>query len=231
MRRRAGGILAAAAVLASGGCSSSSHPTVAAAAPTDTFLAGTNPATGTSSSSTLRGTSATSSSPGNAKAGRMHPIRRLYGEDNASVRRELNKIETESTDYWRTGIKGDPDHVVRYKNHPYAKNRDGSHGDDATKTTPATRRLQEEDDGDSDSIFKPMRIRFDTSALESQRTATNGAQIDFIENEILPRMGRFWSETLSVVPVEDKLILSTAELANRRYCGDSEFTEVPAEHL
>ena len=37
----------------------------------------------------------------------MHPIRRLYGEDNASVRRELSKIETESTDYWRTGIKGD----------------------------------------------------------------------------------------------------------------------------
>ena len=232
MRRRAGGILAAAAVLASGGYSSSgsSSPTVATAAPTDTLLAGTNPTTSISSS-TLRGTSATSSSPGNAKAGRMHPIRRLYGEDNASVRRELSKIETESTDYWRTGIKGDPDHVVRYKNHPYAKkNRDG-HGDDATKTTPTTRRLQEEDDGDSDSIFKPMRIRFDTSSLESQRTATNGAQIDFIENKILPRMSRFWSETLSVVPVEDKLILSTAELANRRYCGDSEFTEVPAEHL
>lgn len=211
MRRRAGGILAAAAVLASGGYSSSgsSSPTVAAAAPTDTLLAGTNPTTSISSS-TLRGTSATSSSPGNAKAGRMHPIRRLYGEDNASVRRELSKIETESTDYWRTGIKGDPDHVVRYKNHPYAKkNRDG-HGDDATKTTPTTRRLQEEDDGDSDSIFKPMRIRFDTSSLESQRTATNGAQIDFIENKILPRMSRFWSETLSVVPVEDKLILSTA---------------------
>jgi len=239
MRRRAGGILAAAAVLASGGGSGSSSAVVAAAAaavtPTATTdMSSISPTTG-SSGSTLRGTSATSPSG----SGRMHPIRRLYGEDNASVRRELNKIETESTEYWRTGIKGDPEHVVHYKNHPFDATTTRSTpaaADTVSDETTNARRLQDDglviatDDANSD-VFKPMRIRFDSSAMESQRTAANGAQIDFIRNEILPRVSKFWSETLSVVPVEENLIISTAELANRRYCGDSEFTEVPAEHI
>jgi len=86
-------------------------------------------------------------------------------------------------------------------------------------------------DGDDDSLFQNMRVLFDTAALELQRNALNGAQIDFIENEVLPRMGMFWSEALKVVPVRDRLRISAAELANRQYCGDSEFTEVPPDHL
>mmetsp|Transcript_13379 Transcript_13379/g.28402 ORF Transcript_13379/g.28402 Transcript_13379/m.28402 type:complete len:825 (+) Transcript_13379:50-2524(+) len=184
------------------------------------------------------------SSTPSAGESRMHPIRRLYGPENASVRRELNKIETESTDYWRTGIKGDPHHVVNYKNHPFdAKNKqrrmekknqpqrhlqtDGAAADFTGTATATTADLEEE----APFVFQPLRIMFDTSALDATRTQSNGAQIDFIENEILPRMAKFWSETLSVVPVDGPLLISPAELANRRYCGDSEFTEVPAEHI
>lgn len=59
----------------------------------------------------------------------------------------------------------------------------------------------------------------------------NSNQIDFIENEILPRMEDFWTMALSVVPISGNLVISAAELDNRAYCGDSEFTEVNPQHI
>mmetsp|Transcript_7947 Transcript_7947/g.11164 ORF Transcript_7947/g.11164 Transcript_7947/m.11164 type:complete len:650 (-) Transcript_7947:157-2106(-) len=76
-----------------------------------------------------------------------------------------------------------------------------------------------------------MRIHFETSALDSMRTTTNGPQIDFIKNEILPRTANFWSSALKVVPVEGSLFISPSELVSRIYCGDSEFSRVPNEHI
>lgn len=212
---------------------------------------------------------------------RMHPIKRVYGPSNADVRREVHRIETESTQYWRTGVLGDPNHRIEYSDdHPYERMRrererkrtlgagDETGSNAAKQPEEAERRAQGDsnegltngedgddnespaEDGDGansnakdrsftmqaegdgkDGLFKPMRIFFDTDALELQRNALNGAQIDFIENEVLPRMGLFWSNALSVVPVKDRLFISAAELANRQYCGDSEFTRVPADHI
>ena len=36
---------------------------------------------------------------------------------------------------------------------------------------------------------------------------------------------------MSAVPVNGNLIISAAELENREYCGDSEFTKVPTDHI
>ena len=83
----------------------------------------------------------------------------------------------------------------------------------------------------ANTLFRPLRISFEKFALEMQRNALNGAQIDFIINDVLPKVKVFWSDTLAVVPVRDRLILSAAELANRQFCGDSEFAQVPAEHI
>lgn len=44
-------------------------------------------------------------------------------------------------------------------------------------------------------------------------------------------MADFWSSALSVVPVEGNLLISTADLQGRVYCGDSEFAKVPSTHI
>ncbi|CAJ1959126.1 unnamed protein product [Cylindrotheca closterium] len=145
-------------------------------------------------------------------------IRRLYGPENAHVRKARRELE-ERPERSRTGKLGDPNHRVPYENHPY---------------DPETKRRKLEQEVETITLegnFRPMRIRFDTQALDDRRTAENAAKIDFIENEILPKTKDFWSAALSVIPVNGNLKVSTNELDGRSFCGDSEFTEVPAEHI
>ena len=85
--------------------------------------------------------------------------------------------------------------------------------------------------GEGTNPFKPIRIHFDTSALDSQLSESNSNQINFVKNTILPRMANYWTEALSVVPVQGNLLVSTAELQGRLYCGDTEFSKVPAEDI
>jgi Leishmanolysin len=148
-----------------------------------------------------------------------HPGRRVLSvrhsdhHDAIRIRRELREVE-EKSQRSQTGFNADPDFFVPYENHPWdAKNRDLQEG---TETG---------------SSFKPMRIRFETKALDDMRDASNAAKIDFIKNEILPRTAAFWSQALSVVPVNGNLRISAGELDNREYCGDYEFTRVPSEHI
>jgi hypothetical protein len=143
---------------------------------------------------------------------RTHPIRRIYGADNAAVRDEVHKIETESSHYWRTGMRADPTFEVDYIDHPY---------------DPKRRRLQNEN---NQNRMKPMRVKTVTTALQEQENISNKAKIAFIIDEILPRMTKFWSEALSVVPVNGNLRMQGNDLISG-YCGDSEFSEVPDEHL
>jgi len=93
--------------------------------------------------------------------------------------------------------------------------------------------LQEEDEETvpDESAFRPMRIKFFTEALQDQENVANSDRIKFIIKEILPRTGEFWTKTLGVVPVDGKLRVNTAFLSNGMYCGDSEFTRVPNEHI
>mmetsp|Transcript_27422 Transcript_27422/g.38563 ORF Transcript_27422/g.38563 Transcript_27422/m.38563 type:complete len:834 (+) Transcript_27422:315-2816(+) len=139
-----------------------------------------------------------------------HPIRRLYGPENVNVRRERQIMEEKA--FPPTGIHSN---VVSYKNHPYDK---------------STRKLDDSKQ-DSDDLFQPLRIHFYTGKLESQRTPANSAKIDFIEKTILPRTAEFWSNALSVVPVDGNLKISAKELTGREFCGDSEFTTPPDEHF
>ena len=133
---------------------------------------------------------------------RQSVIRRLYGPDNASVRKHVRLLE-EKSQRSQTGFLGDPSHKVPYENHPYDKS--------------SQRNLQ----ANEPSNYQPMRIRFETDSLEERRTADNTAKIDFILNEILPKAGEFWSQSLAVVPVSGNLKVSAAELDNREFCGEN----------
>jgi hypothetical protein len=126
------------------------------------------------------------------------------------ARKNIAEVE-ERMERSRTGLNN-PDHAIEYKNHPF----------DTTK-----RGLQTT----QESIFEPIRIYYDTRTLDSLRDGNNAAKIDFIKREILPRTSDFWQLSLSVVPISGNLYISTSELDSRAYCGDSEFTEVPDEHI
>ena len=142
--------------------------------------------------------------------GRQHVIRRVYGPDNAMVRKNIAAVE-ERMERSRTGLNN-PEHIIEYKNHPYDKTKRG------LQTT-------------QDSTFEPIRIFYETVALDSIRDGSNAAKIDFIKREILPRTSEFWQLALSVVPISGNLYISTSELDSRAYCGDSEFTEVPTKYI
>jgi hypothetical protein len=154
---------------------------------------------------------------------RQHYIRRIYGPENGSVRKHVRELE-EKSERSRTGFMSDPTHVVPYENHPF-------------ENSAHTRRYLQNatagnDNGNTENeIYRPMRIKFYTEALDARRNSENAAKIDFIKNEILTRTAVFWSTSLSVVPVAGNLRVSASELDNRLYCGDSEFTEVPSSHV
>lgn len=148
----------------------------------------------------------------------VHPIKRIYSIENAAVREEVHKLESKEDHYWTTGVRGDTSFQVDYLNHPF---------------DPETRKRHLQEEGGTtglENYFEPMRIHVDSSALDTQRTSANGAKIDFIKNIILPRMTEFWTNALSVVPVDGNLRIQGNDLISG-YCGDSEFSKVPDEHL
>lgn len=146
---------------------------------------------------------------------RRSVIQRIY-KDNGPVRKAVREVE-ERVERSSTGFNGDPGHKVPYENHPFDK----ENGRNLQDTTTAT----------AEDLYQNLRITFITTALDNERTSDNAAKIDFIKNEILPRTSEFWSLALAVVPVSGYLKVSASELDNRKYCGDSEFTEVPSEHI
>jgi len=169
---------------------------------------------------------------------RRHPIHRIY-RDNAHVRRRMEEVEN-SLPYFQTGIRGDPDHIVNYRNHPFDRLRrereeretegrlDGERGENENDS----RLLQDQqDDAENEDPFQPIRIHFDTSALDLELTDENELKIEFVKNIILARTKEYWTSALSVVPVEGNLLVSTAELQGRAYCGDTEFSRVPTTHI
>ena len=189
---------------------------------------------------------------------RKSVIRELYGPDNGEVRKHVRLIE-EKLERSRTGFMGDLDHEIPYENHPFQEtyNRrrrerqrerqlqnedlyavveveeeeevEGVVAIDEIDTTVADDGSVSE--GGGGDLYKPLRIRFETQALDDTRNAANAAKIDFIKTQILPDTAEFWSQALSVVPVNGNLKISAAELENREFCGDSEFTQVPTEHI
>lgn len=163
---------------------------------------------------------------------RRHPIHRIY-KDNAHIRRRVEEVENLS-EYYQTGIMGDAKHKLEYKNHPFdrmIKEREliEKRGENDEVGDPDTSRLLQE--GEEDAAFQPIRIHFDYSALVDELTTRNKDQIEFVKNTILPRTREYWSSALSVVPVQGNLLISAAELQGRLYCGDTEFSKVPAEHI
>jgi len=85
------------------------------------------------------------------------------------------------------------------------------------------------------SRFRPVRILFYLEQLK--RDSRNSADPDavfkarFIEDYILKRMEKFWRDALSVVPVEGSLVLDPSSLYAGAYCGDTQFTRVPEDHM
>jgi Leishmanolysin len=148
---------------------------------------------------------------------RVQSVRLSNSAEAVAIRQELRAIE-ERAQRSQTGFKVDPDHMVPYDDHPWDIVRDRSLQEDESQSA-------------GTSSFQSMRIKFETQALDDMRDSSNGAKIDFVKNEILPRAAAFWSKALAVVPVSGNLRISTGELDNREYCGDYEFTRVPSEHI
>ena len=120
--------------------------------------------------------------------------RRLYGPENGEVRKHVRLLE-EKSDRSKTGFLGDPNHKVPYENHPYDL--------DNPNSIPNQRRRRQqrqlEDAGgagvpsdttntniDARDVYKPMRIQFETQALDNTRSEENAAKIDFIKTKVLP---------------------------------------------
>lgn len=204
--------------------------------------------------STSTSSSSTSTTPKNR---RMPAVQRVYGSHNWEVRSEVRRLEERMPRY-QTGFPSDLSHRVPYLHHPYEQSKwvqqqlrqrrrdlqDGSNAtdDDAsgggnsgtaapTTDTATTTTGNGTSAESSPQLFQPMRFKFFTEALDAIRDDTNGAKIDWYVNTILPKTADFWSRALSVVPVNGNLQISASELDSRVYCGDSEFTEVPTEHI
>ena len=143
---------------------------------------------------------------------RMHIVRRLYGEHASTLRDNVDEVLSRMPRF-QTGLPADPNHRIEYEAHPF---------------DPEHRHLQS---NATSSLFRPMRIRFETSALDAMTDDTNRAKIAWYKSVILPQTADFWSKALSVVPVSGNLLISSAELDDRSYCGDVEFTEVPVDHI
>jgi hypothetical protein len=89
----------------------------------------------------------------------------VYGADNAVVRQNIRAVEAHMPRY-QTGQAPDPSHVVPYHNHPY------------DKTT--RRRVQQQQEGkNATSRFSPIRMHFETVALDQMSTQNpaNAAKI------------------------------------------------------
>ena len=105
------------------------------------------------------------------------------------------------TYYLQTGLHANSNHRLDYKNHPFDLMEEEQirwRRRLESVTNKSAEEIEHEIDQNlqvvaNNLIFKPMRILFETMALDSVRMQTNGAQIDFIKNVILPRTGKFWS--------------------------------------
>ena len=129
---------------------------------------------------------------------RQSVTRRLYGPENGEVRKHVRLLE-EKPDRSKTGFLGDPNHKVPYENHPYDLDNPNSIPNQRSRRHLSLQQRQLEDDGggattsdntntniDARDVYKPMRIQFETQALDSTRSEENAAKIDFIKTKVLP---------------------------------------------
>ena len=119
--------------------------------------------------------------------------RRLYGPENGEVRKHVRLLE-EKSDRSQTGFLGDPNHKVPYDNHPYDLDNPNSIPNQRLRRQ--QRQLEDAGGGaasdttntniDARDVYKPMRIQFETQALDNTRSEENAAKIDFIKTKVLP---------------------------------------------
>ena len=140
-------------------------------------------------------------------------VRRLYGsEGEGEVRRHVRLLE-EQSERSQTGFLSDLDHEVPYENHPYqetycshrdrerrrrrhlqdeedassAWNENDAAVTDNIATATTTTNINDSTNNEVEDLYKPLRIRFETQALDNTRNAENAAKIDFIKSQILPK--------------------------------------------
>ena len=120
---------------------------------------------------------------------RQRPARRLSQEGEQAVREWRSRVfDDESAD-------GPPTINVDYADHPFAH---------ATPDSDGTRQTKEE----AKNRYKPLRIHFETSPLESLKGRFGeivDKRIAFIIREVLPVAGKIWTDALSVVPINANL--------------------------
>jgi hypothetical protein len=171
---------------------------------------------------------------------RNHPFDRLRRERERKMksRRELKSREQPQQSQEQSLRRGeefmegnDEEHIIMEED--VVRNLEGDGTSSSTADGDSSSNASEggEGGGEDENPFRPIRIHLDTTAIDAERTESNGAQIDFVKDIILPRMRDFWASALSVVPVSGNVVISSAELQGRLYCGDSEFSKVPTSHI
>jgi len=124
---------------------------------------------------------------GDIEITRRRSARRLSPEGEQAVREWRSRVFNDER------ADGPPTIYVEYVDHPFA------HGIDTTKT----RKIEET----PNSRYKPLRIHFETSPLESlkgQHGEIIDKRIDFVIQEVLPVAGKIWTDALSVVPINSR---------------------------
>lgn len=161
---------------------------------------------------------------------------RVYSPAHGTLSDSEEQSRTNAVEAHMNGRTNGPS----YMNHPYAEHmrrtlEERGLGEMAGRILLERkgRGLQEEDDDEEEDVWQPMRIKADVSALESRRDGSSdmNERIDFVVEIILPLTLSFWSQALDVVPVDGNLVIDNSQLANREYCGDSEFSKVAPSHV
>jgi len=142
------------------------------------------------------------------------PKKRDPRRKDSEIESEVFKIENSSYRA-KTGLRPNPNHIIKYKNHPYGKPQ-------------GERKMIETDEN---TLFQPLRIRYFTETMMEQKNIQNAGAIRFVEEVVLPRAAGYWSNALSTVPVDGNLVIDPWDLSNRQFCGDSEFSAVPQSHM
>lgn len=126
-----------------------------------------------------------------------HP-RELHAQRPSPMtrRRRLQHHDNEEEDR----ILVHDERFVQYENHPH---------DDDSGTRSRLRNLVEVN---NESLFKPIRMHFDTTELElwTMTSKEYMRKVQYLKTMVLPGMAQVWSEALAVVPVSQRLKMDFA---------------------
>jgi len=160
----------------------------------------------------------------------LNSIEQLHQPNDVNVRATIDELER-SMYRSQKGHRPNPNHIVPYHNHPF------EHKDTILESTQYQdhdrnlQGIQVKNSFKGEEEYGNIRITSMFEAMDTMQNMQNFHEIDFIENEVIPKAIKFWSSALKVIPVSETLILERTELSEDQFCGDEELSPVPSSHM